>query len=274
MTLAQRMLDHTLAMHWMRASEEGVVGVVATPPPPIASDTGEPSARPRWVGFTSAGWIFGLLFAINVVNYLDRILAVAAGPAIKAEFRLTDFQIGALTSAFLIIYTLASLPLGLLADRVSRTRIVALGLLGWSIISGATGFVRGFGDLFLTRAGVGVGEASYSPAGTALLGACYPRAQRAKVFSRWGSGQIVGTALAFILIGSLDRWLGASHGWRVAFWLTAVPGVVLALLMWRVRERPAIVPEAAAAAPLPPAAIASNWRVALTDGISRIKQVL
>lgn len=219
--------------------------------------------------------MFGLLFAINIVNYLDRILAVAAGPAIKFQFHLTDFEIGLLASAFLIIYTLASLPLGLLADRVSRTRLVAVGLVLWSIASGLTGFARGFGGLFLTRAGVGIGEASYSPAGTALLGSSYPREQRAKMYSRWGSGQIIGTALAFLLIGGLDRWLGAGHGWRVAFWLTAVPGIALALGMWLMPDRRAaskvLTPTATPALARPPVI---SWRATLNEATSRLKRVL
>jgi MFS family permease len=218
--------------------------------------------------------VFALLFAINVVNYLDRILAVAVGPALKTQFHLSDFDIGLLASAFLLIYTLASLPLGLLADRVARTRVVAVGLAVWSLMSAATGFARGIGGLFLTRAGVGVGEASYAPAGTALLGAYYPREQRAKVFSRWGSGQIVGTALAFLLIGGLDRWLGSTQAWRVAFWITAVPGVVLAVLMWRVRDQSTAAPTWARPSALVAFSTAGGWRAACADAIMRIKQVL
>ncbi len=117
--------------------------------------------------------VFWLLFAINTVNYLDRFLAVAVAPTLKQEFHLTDGNIGALSSAFILIYAVASLPLGLLADRASRARVVAAGVSLWSIASGVTGLANGLPLLFATRAGVGIGEASYYPAGTALLSAYY-----------------------------------------------------------------------------------------------------
>jgi MFS family permease len=195
---------------------------------------------------SSAGWVLGLLFAINLVNYLDRLLAVAAGPTLKLEFGLSDRDIGLLASAFLLIYTVAALPLGLVADRVARSRVVALGVALWSVTSGATAFCRSFGGLLATRAGVGIGEASYFPAGAALLSAYYPLKQRARAMSRWGAGQMVGTALAFALIAALDRALGPLLGWRAAFAIAAAPGLLLAALMWFVRDRPAANGEPAA----------------------------
>ena len=186
----------------------------------------------------SAAVVFWLMFAINAVNYLDRFLAVAVGPTLKAEFHLADGTIGALSSAFLLIYTVGALPLGLLADRVSRARVVAAGVALWSVASTATAFTRGFGGLAATRAGVGIGEASYYPAGTALLSAYFPVKARAKVMSRWGAGQLVGIALAFGVSGLLAHWLGAAHAWRTAFLLTGPPGLLLAALMWLVADTP------------------------------------
>lgn len=182
--------------------------------------------------------VFWLMFAINAVNYLDRLLAVAVGPTLKAQFHLTDRDIGLLSSAFLLVYTLAAIPLGLLADRVARAKVVAAGLTIWSLASGATAFVGGFGGLFLTRAAVGIGEASYYPAGTALLSAYFPLRVRARVMSRWGAGQLVGIALAFALGGALLHWLGPDRGWRVAFLCAALPGLLLALVIARVPEAP------------------------------------
>ncbi len=87
--------------------------------------------------------VFWLLFAINTVNYFDRFLAVAVAPTLKSEFHLTDGNIGALSSAFILIYTLAALPLGLLADRASRARVVSVGIAIWSVASGLTGVATG-----------------------------------------------------------------------------------------------------------------------------------
>lgn len=180
-----------------------------------------------------------LLFGINTMNYLDRLLAVAVGPTLKAEFHLTDAAVGVLTSAFLIVYTLAALPAGLLADRVSRARVVSAGVALWSFMSTATAFVRGFGGLVFTRAAVGIGEASYFPAGSALLSAYYPLKTRARAMSRWGTGQIVGAMLAFILAACFYRIFGEALGWRVAFLVAGLPGLALAIIIWRVPDAPA-----------------------------------
>ncbi|HEX9036663.1 MAG TPA: MFS transporter [Ktedonobacterales bacterium] len=198
------------------------------------------SARPRRTfAIRKARWVFWLMFAINVLNYLDRLIAVAAGPTIKAEFSLKDRDIGLLSSAFLLVYTLSALPLGLLADRArSRARIVALGVGVWSVFSGLTALARGFFSLVATRALVGVGEASYYPAGTALLSAYFPREARARIMGRWQAGQMIGVLLAFGLVGALFAVLPAAAAWRVAFLISAGPGLVLAGLMWFVTSTP------------------------------------
>jgi MFS transporter, Spinster family, sphingosine-1-phosphate transporter len=186
--------------------------------------------------------VFWLLFAINTVNFFDRFLAVAVAPTLKTVFHLTDGNIGALSSAFILIYTLSALPLGLLADRVSRARVVSIGVAIWSIASGATGLAMGLPLLYVTRAAVGIGEASYYPAGTALLSAYYSLEKRARIVSRWASGQLVGVALAFGVSASLSALLGPTVGWRVAFLISAIPGFILAVLMWFVADTPKQAP--------------------------------
>lgn len=205
-----------------------------------ADATGGTAVPPHaWnAAIRSPAVVFGLMFAINALNYLDRLLVVAVGPTLKADFHLRDRDIGLLASAFVLIYTLAALPLGLLADRVSRARVVAVGVAIWSLASIGTGLARGFAGLFAMRAGVGIGEASYYPAGTALLSAYFPLEQRARIMSRWQAGQLVGGALAFALSGVLLVALGPGLGWRVAFLVTGPPGLLLAYLMWRVADNP------------------------------------
>lgn len=194
------------------------------------------SARGRFV-IRRPLWIFWLLFAINTVNYLDRLIAVAVGPTIKSEFHLTDRDIGMLGSAFLLVYTLAALPAGALADRLgARARVIAVGVMVWSVFSGLTAFVRGYTGLFVTRAFVGVGEASYSPAGVALLSGAYPPERRAGIIGRWQVGQTLGALLAFIVVGVFFAWLPAHLAWRAAFLVTAAPGLLLAALAWRMED--------------------------------------
>lgn len=202
----------------------------------------EPEARrrPPW-RITRPAWIFWLMFGVNLINYLDRLIAVAVGPTLKTQFNLTDRDIGLLGGAFLLVYTISALPLGALADRArSKARVVAIGSGLWSVFSGLTAFATGFTSLFVTRALVGVGEASYSPAGTALLSASFPREARARVMSRWQSGQLVGVLAAFLLAGALFALLPSEFAWRVAFLVSAVPGLALAAAMWFVSDPPAL----------------------------------
>jgi sugar phosphate permease len=184
-------------------------------------------------------WVFWLLFAINTLNYLDRLIAVAVGPTIKAEFKLTDDAIGLLGSAFLLVYTLAALPVAALADRLhARARTISLGVAVWSVFSGATAFVRGYAGLFATRALVGIGEASYSPSSVALLVSYYPPQRRAGIIGRWQVGQVLGALLAFVVAGALFAWMPAHIAWRAAFLFTALPGLALAALAWRMADHP------------------------------------
>ncbi|MGO8946558.1 MAG: MFS transporter [Ktedonobacterales bacterium] len=228
----------------------------AAPPPPARQPEAADALSSQAAGakhrrISTAVPVFWLLFAINTVNFFDRFLAVAVAPTLKSEFHLTDGNIGALSSAFIVIYTLSSLPLGLLADRVSRARVVSVGIGIWSVASGATGLAMGLPLLFVTRAAVGIGEASYYPAGTALLSAYYSLERRARIASRWASGQIVGVALAFGVSAALAALIGPTAGWRVAFMFSAVPGFLLAGLMWFVADAPAKAPgESSSYAPL------------------------
>ena len=193
--------------------------------------------RTKWM--RNATVVFWLMFAINAVNYLDRLIVVAVGPALKADFNLLDSQIGILSSAFILVYAVAALPCGLLADRFSRTRVITFGVSLWSLMSAATAFVRSFPPLFFTRAMVGVGEASYYPAGSALLGAYYPLKKRARIMSGWQSGQLVGMVLAFAIVALLDSIIDpAREPWRLAFFITGVPGLILALFIWFVKDQP------------------------------------
>lgn len=247
--------------------------------PALPAQSSPTTRKRRRLPIRAPATVFALMFAINALNYFDRFLVVAAGPSIKAEFHLRDREIGLLSSAFLLVYTLSAVPLGVLGDRLHRARLVGGVVAVWSIASAATGAVRGFSGLFTTRAAVGFGEAGYFPAGTALLSAYYPLRRRARVMSRWGAGQLVGIALAFIVSAWFAHWLGVSVGWRRAFLITGPPGLVLAVLMWLVAERPNIPPSASAAQVVKPSNVApggtqAGARAVLTDAGTRIGTVL
>ncbi|HKB47323.1 MAG TPA: MFS transporter, partial [Ktedonobacterales bacterium] len=177
-------------------------------------------------------YVLGLMVGINLLNYMDRWVGSAVAPLIQAEFDLSDFSIGLLGSAFTLVYALAALPFGLWADRGRRNVVLGAGVLIWSLATLLTGLTRNFAQLFATRAVLGIGEASYFPAGTSLLGDYFPRHLRGRVMSIWSAGSAIGIALGFAGGGLI----AASLGWRAAFFASAVPGVVFAILAFRLRE--------------------------------------
>ena len=179
-----------------------------------------------------ARYVLAVMVGINFLNYMDRYVAAVAAPLIKKEFNLSDALIGLLASAFLIVYALAALPFGYWADRRVRTTVIGIGVMIWSLATLFTGFARNFFQLFLSRAVLGIGEASYYPAGTSLLADYFPKVERGRVMSVWGAGSTVGIAVGFAGGG----YIAEKFGWRNAFFFAAVPGIVFALLAFTMRE--------------------------------------
>ncbi len=179
-------------------------------------------------------YVFWLMFAINFLNYLDRAIFAGLGPVVQSDLKLNDFQIGILGNAFIVVYTLVALPLGLLANRFARKSILALGVAVWSLATAFTGLANNFATLLGIRAVLGVGEGSYYPAGTPLLAAYFPPAGRARMLARWGVGALFGAAAGFLISAPFSRHSG---DWRYAFFFTGVPGLVCAVLAWRLREK-------------------------------------
>jgi MFS transporter, Spinster family, sphingosine-1-phosphate transporter len=172
------------------------------------------------------------MVGINFLNYMDRWVAAAASPLIQTEFHLSDALIGLLGSAFLLVYAVAALPFGYWADRGVRRTVVGIGVTIWSLATLFTGFARNFFQLFVSRAILGIGEASYYPAGTSLLSDYFPKEQRGRVMSIWGAGSTLGIAVGFAGGG----YIAEKFGWRNAFFFAAVPGILCALLAFRMRE--------------------------------------
>jgi MFS transporter, Spinster family, sphingosine-1-phosphate transporter len=167
-----------------------------------------------------------ILTLLNFLNYIDRWILAAVAPRVKAELLLTDFQLGALANAFLVVYFVTSPVFGALGDRMSRTRLVAAGVAAWSLATAAGGLTRNFVQLLLARAGVGVGEAAYASISPALLSDYFPRSQRGRAFAVFYVAIPVGAAVGFLLGGALEQ----AFGWRTAFYIVGLPGILLALL--------------------------------------------
>lgn len=197
------------------------------------TSTGTPNTGAARRAGRYAAYVFWLMFAINFLNYLDRYVFSGLVFIIQPDLKLSDFQVGLLGSAFLLVYTVLALPLGFLAERVARKSIVAVGVAIWSLATAFTGFSGSFIPLLATRTFLGIGEASYYPAGTPLLAAYFPPARRASILARWGVGALVGAAIGFLLA----TFFAAPGTWRLAFYFTGIPGLIFAFLMWRTREK-------------------------------------
>ncbi len=181
-----------------------------------------------------ASYVFWVMFAINFFNYFDRYILPAALTPISADIGLSFAGAGLLASAFLTIYAIFALPLGHWADRGIRKNIIAIGVGLWSIATFFTGLATNVLTMFLARSAVGVGEASYYPAGTSLLSDYFPSQRRAQILSRWTAGSLIGLALGFGLGGVIAGI--SAHSWRLAFFIAGIPGLFFAYLAYRLKE--------------------------------------
>lgn len=193
------------------------------------------NARERRRGQPTRGqarFAFTILLIINILNYADRYVLSAVLPKIHAELGLTTLEEGLLGSSFLFVYALATLPLGVWGDRSIRKNIVSLCVGIWSVATVLAGMARNFVQLFTVRSVLGIGEAGYAPASLSLLGDYFPKALRGRILSYWSMGTLIGAAIGFTMGG-----LVADHfGWRWAFYLVGIPGLICAFLAWRTAE--------------------------------------
>src|SRR4030088_978464 len=172
------------------------------------------------------------MVAINFLNYCDRWVGSAAAPLIQTEFRLSDFELGLLGTAFLLVYAVAAVPFGYWADRGIRKTVIVIGVAIWSAAAVFSSFAQSYLQLFLTRTLLGIGEASYYPAGTSLVSDYFPAETRGRVMSIWSAGTALGIAVGFAGGG----YVAEHFGWRRAFLFAALPGLICALFAFTLRE--------------------------------------
>jgi predicted MFS family arabinose efflux permease len=173
-----------------------------------------------------------LLCALLVIDFADRQVVVTAFPYLRAEFAVSEVQLGALVSAVSVVVALGALPVALVVDRWSRVRAIAIMGTVWSGATAACAFAPGYLALLAARIGIGVGQAGFGPAASALLGAAFPAERRATVLAVFQMGAPLGIVTGAV-VGSL---VSAHWGWRSAFLAVALPGLVLALLALRLRD--------------------------------------
>jgi predicted MFS family arabinose efflux permease len=170
--------------------------------------------------------VFAIVFALMVVDYVDRQVVVSMFPHLKAHWDLSDSQLGALVSVVSITIALATIPLSLLADRWSRVKSIFVMALVWSAATITCAFASKYSELLAARSVVGLGEAAYGAVGAALLASMFPERMRSTVLGGFLAAGLVGSVLGVVLGGVIaERW-----GWQAGFGVVGIPGLLLALL--------------------------------------------
>jgi predicted MFS family arabinose efflux permease len=168
-----------------------------------------------------------LLTSLNLVNYIDRYILPGVQEMVKAEFHVSDERIGALTMWFFITYIVAAPLTGWLGDRFPRKPLIVIGALLWSGTNLFTAMVHSFDGLLVRHAALGIGEASFGIYAPALLADFYGPEQRNRALTIFNVAIPVGAAMGF----GFGGWMGQAHGWRNAFYISAVPGILIAFLI-------------------------------------------
>lgn len=209
--------------------------------PTHAPQTNQPSLRYAW-------YVVLVLMICNTLSFIDRqILSLLVGP-IKQDLGISDTRIGLLQGlAFAVFYTLLGLPMGRIADQRSRRSLIAAGVFFWSVMTALCAVARSYWSLFLARLGVGVGEATLGPSAFSLIADYFPRERLGKSLSVYSAGIFIGAGLALIVGGAVVSAVsgmpavtipvfGTIASWRLTFLLVGLPGLLVGLLVYTVRE--------------------------------------
>ena len=207
------------------------------------SERDEPAVGGRYAGYVTA-----VLVVVYIFNFIDRQIVTILAEEIKADIGITDAQIGFLYgTAFAVFYALFGLPLGKLADTWTRKNLIAIGLGFWSLMTALSGTARSFAALATYRVGVGIGEASATPAAFSMLSDYFPPRLRATVLAIYSSGIYIGAGIGIFLGGWIvDGWNSAYpdpglapfglKGWQAAYLAVGLPGLLLAVWVFTLRE--------------------------------------
>lgn len=176
--------------------------------------------------------MLAVVTGLNLLNYVDRNVLFAVQPLVQREFKVTDTQIGILSSAFFFCYMIAAPCVGWLGDRFPRKNIVVVGILIWSGFTLLTWFAHDYWQLLLRHTIVGIGEASYATIAPTLIADSFAVEKRGRMLSIFYLALPVGSAAGYLVGG----YFGHHFGWRMPFMIAGVPGFVLALLLWLLPE--------------------------------------
>lgn len=195
-----------------------------------------------------AWYVVAILMLANISSFIDRqVLALLVGP-IKRDMHLSDTQMSLLMGlSFALFYTLFGVFIGHIADKYNRRNIVIAGITVWSVMTALCGGIKSYGQFFLARVGVGVGEATLSPSAYSMISDYFPKNKLASALSTYSMGVFLGMGLAIVvgagLIGALPKegmvevpLFGPVYPWQLLFFYIGLPGLVIALLMLTVKE--------------------------------------
>jgi MFS family permease len=213
---------------------DAAAGATGTEPPPE-------------VGGSYSKYVLGVLVVVYVLNFLDRQIITILAEDIKADLGISDAEIGFLYgTAFAVFYAIFGIPLGRLADVWTRRTLISLGLGFWSAVTALSGLSQNFGQLAAARIGVGVGEASATPAAFSMLTDTFPARLRATVLAIYSSGIYIGAGLGIFIGGQVvERWDMAFPGgtapfglagWQAAYLAVGLPGLLVAIWVRTLRE--------------------------------------
>ena len=200
----------------------------------------KPSLRYAW-------YVVGVLLLAYISSFIDRqILSLLVKP-IKASFGITDTQMGILMGlSFAVLYTLVGIPIGLMADRMNRKRIISWGILVWSIMTVFCGIAGSYSLFFLARVGVGIGEAALSPAAYSIISDYFPKKKLAMALSVYNMGIYLGSGLSILIGAALRTMIGKENvvlpligevfSWQMIFFYIGLPGILLVFLVQTIKE--------------------------------------
>ena len=197
-----------------------------------------------------AWYLVGVLCVAYTLSFVDRMILALLVEPIKRDLGISDTQVGLLHGfAFAIFYTTLGVPIARLADRTDRRRLIAAGIAFWSVMTALCGLARGFWELFLARIGVGVGEASLSPAAFSMLADAFPADRLGRALGVYSSAIFAGAGIALLVGGGVAAaaasaaavhlpLVGAVQPWQLTFIVVGAPGLLVALWVLSLREPP------------------------------------
>lgn len=220
----------------------------------MSEDTTAAQDRSEQPASAYSWYVLGVLVVVYILNFIDRQILSILAVDIKRDLELTDGQLGFLGgAAFAVFYALFGVPLGRLADRWHRVRLLTIGLVLWSTMTALSGFARNYLQLSLARMGVGVGEATASPTAYSLISDYFPSRQRATALAIYSSGLYLGGGVSLLIGAKISQVWDAAYpgggmvglvGWQAAFLAVGVPGLLIAVWVASLRE-PKRQPDAA-----------------------------